>query len=95
MATVKVTFTLDEGTVRKLNEAARMHRKPKSLVVREAIGEYHNKKDRVSEAERRRMLAVLDNYLKQPATRAQSEVERELRDLRRARRSGGRLHPAE
>jgi hypothetical protein len=96
---VKVTFTLDEATIGQLNETARHLAKPKSAVVREAIRDYHAKStplpDRLSEAERRRMLRVLDEFLKQPPTRPQHEVDRELRELRAARRSGGRLHPAE
>ena len=39
MAT-KVTFTLDDQTIRRLESAAERLRKPKSEIVREAIGEY-------------------------------------------------------
>jgi hypothetical protein len=92
---VKVTFTLDEVTVNRLNETARRLAKPKSQVVREAIRDYHPKSDRLSEAERLRMLRVMDRILARPPTRTQAEVDAELREIRRARRSGGRLHPAE
>jgi metal-responsive CopG/Arc/MetJ family transcriptional regulator len=95
MATVKVTFTLDEATVGRLNETARRLAKPKSEVVREAIREFHAKSDRLSEEERQRMLRVMKRILAEPPTRSQAEVDRELREIRRARRSGGRLHPAE
>jgi hypothetical protein len=33
--------------------------------------------------------------MKRPPTRSQREVDREIAEIRRARRSGGRLHPAE
>lgn len=96
---VKVTFTLDEATIGQLNEIARRLAKPKSTVVRNAIRDYHAKSlplpERLSEAERLRKMRVLEEFLKQPPTRPQHEVDRELRELRAARRSGGRLHPAE
>lgn len=37
---VKVTFTLDEAAIRKLDATARAWNKPKSQIVREAILEY-------------------------------------------------------
>ncbi len=51
---VKVTFTLDDTTVARLNETARRLSKPKSELVREAIKAYHAKSDRLSDAERER-----------------------------------------
>ena len=95
MATVKVTFTLDEATVARLRETASRLAKPKSEVVREAIREFHAKSDRLSETERQRMLRVMKDILARPPTRTQAEVDRELRELRRARRSRGRLHPVD
>lgn len=95
MATVKMTFTLDEVTAKRLNLAAIRVSKPKSEVVREAIQDYYAKTDRLSEAERLRMLRALEEYMAKASTRGQKEVDRELREIRRARRSGGRLHPAE
>ena len=95
MATVKVTFTLDEETVAKLSQTAERLAKPKSEVVREAIRDFHAKSDRLSEAERQRMLRVLDRIAARPPTRTQDEVDREIAEIRAARRSGGRLHPAE
>jgi predicted transcriptional regulator len=92
---VKVTFTLDEATVAQLREAAERKSIPKSQAVREAIHDYYAKSDRLSEAERERMLRVLDRIAARPATRTQREVDREIAEIRRARRSGGRLHPAE
>ncbi|HEX5432027.1 MAG TPA: ribbon-helix-helix protein, CopG family [Bryobacteraceae bacterium] len=92
---VKVTFTLDETTIARLNETAQRLSKPKSEVVREAIQSYHAKSDRLSETERLRMVRVMKEILAKPPTRSRAEVQKELRELRLARRSGGRLHPAE
>lgn len=92
---VKMTFTFDEQTVNELNTTAARLSKPKSEVVREAIHDYHLKSDRLSESERRRMLKVLEEYMKLPPTRTQAEVDREIAEIRASRRSGGRLHPAE
>jgi predicted transcriptional regulator len=92
---IKVTFTLDEGTVTKLNRTAERLSKPKSEVVREAVAEYYEKAGRLSEAERQRMLSALRKFMSEPPTRPQHEADRELRELRRARRSRGRLHPVD
>lgn len=90
---VKVTFTVDEATVRTLRAMAEHLHKPQSLVVREAVAEYAGRADRLTEAERRRMLAAIDEMATRPPTRPQAEVVREIRDIRRARRHGGRRHP--
>ena len=83
-----MTFTLDETTVKEINAtAARLH-KPKSEVIREAVHEYHLRSDRLSESERRRMLKLLNEYMKLPPTRTDAEVDRELRELRESRRRG-------
>ena len=92
---VKVTFTLDEKTVIQLNEAARQLAKPKSEVVREAVDEYHSRMGRLSEQERTRALRLLSDYLARPPERSQAEVDRELKELRAARRGGGRRTPVE
>jgi hypothetical protein len=92
---VKVTFTLDEATVAELRAAAERKSIPKSQAVREAIHDYHAKSDPWSPAERLRKLRVLEEMMKRPPTRSQREVDREIAEIRRARRSGGRLHPAE
>jgi hypothetical protein len=87
---VKVTFTLDEATVGRLRETAARLAKPVSDVLREAIMDYHAKTDRLNEDEKQRMCRVLNEYMKSPATRPQEEVDREIAEIRAARRSGGR-----
>ena len=85
---VKVTFTLDEETVRTLRAMAERTRKPQSLVVREAVARYAAEPDRLSDEERQRRLAVLEELMHQAPTRPQAEVEAELREIRRSRRTG-------
>jgi len=92
---VKVTFTLDETTVAKLADAAKRLSKPKSEVVREAVQDYHTRIGRLSEQERLRMLHVLDTLAPLVPRRSQKEVDRELREIRLARRTGGRRTPVE
>lgn len=90
MATVKVTFTLDQMTIARLREAAERLAKPKSEVVREAIQDYYERVGKLSERERLRMLGVFDQVVPQIPSRPASQVDRELRALRQARRAGGR-----
>ena len=92
---VKVTFTVDEETARTLKSTAERLRKPQSLVVREAIAEYAARAGRLTESERRRMLKTVDAMITRPPSRPQSAVDRELRDIRRARRQSGRRRAAE
>lgn len=85
---VKVTFTLDDETVGRLRRLATRLGRPQSQVVRESIKEYEARSDKLSEEERRRMLAVLDRIMKEPPTRTRAEVDAELREIRRSRRRG-------
>jgi hypothetical protein len=92
---VKVTFSVDDETARTLRATAERLRKSQSLVVREAVAEYATRSGRLTELERRRLLGAIDAMLKRPPTRPQAAVEREVREIRRTRRHGGRRHPAE
>ena len=87
---VKMTFTLDDETVAALEQAAQRLSRPRSAVVREAIREYGARAGRLSEEERRRMLRAIDAVLSTPPTRPRAAVDRELLDIRRTRRGGGR-----
>jgi len=86
----KVTFTLDDETIHRLQNASERLRKPKSEVVREAIADYHARVGRLSEGERRRMLKIVDELLPQIPKRKLEQVEREIAAVRAARRAGGR-----
>ena len=90
MPSVKVTFTLDERTVARLRRAAERMSMPKSQVVREAIGEYSTRIGRLSEEERLRLLRTFDEVVPAIPERPAAEVEREIREVRKARRAGGR-----
>jgi predicted transcriptional regulator len=91
----KVTFSLDDDTVRVLRTTAERLRKPQSMVVREAVADYAARTGRLTEAERRRLLAAVDQMVARPPTRTAAAVTSEVRQLRRARRHGGRRHSAE
>ena len=91
----KVTFSFDDETVRTLRATAERLRKSQSLVVREAIAEYGARSGRLTEAERRRMLGVVDAIMKRPSAGSAADVAKELQEVRRARRHGGRRHPVE
>jgi len=61
MASSKLTFTLDEVTARHIADAAIRLKKPKSQVVREAVSLYHERIGKLTEAERLRMLRVINS----------------------------------
>lgn len=85
---VKVTFTLDDDTVRTLRKVAERTRKPQSLVVREAVAHYAAKEDKLTPEEQERMLRTLQEMRRMLPTRPQADVDAELRELRRSRRTG-------
>lgn len=89
----KVTFSLDDETVEALRTAAARLGKPQSLIVREAVAEYTSREERLSDTERGRLLEALRRIRSRPVTRSQADVDRELRAIRHARRTGwGRGH---
>lgn len=90
---VKMTFTLDDETVASLEQTAQRLGMARSAVVREAIREYDARAGRLSEDERRRMLRAIDAASKMPPTRPRAAVDRELAEVRRVRRGGGRRTP--
>lgn len=90
MATTKVTFTLDRATVALLRRAAQRLSKSRSEIVREAIRDYSERIGKLSERERLRMLEIFDDVVPRIPTRPLSEVEDELKEVRSARRGGGR-----
>lgn len=87
-----MTFTLDQATISRLQDAATRMTMPKSEVVRVAIAEYYDKIGRLSERERLRLLRAFDELVPRIPERSAAEVDRELRSIRRARRGGGRRH---
>lgn len=95
MATTKVTFTLDNTAVARLGDAAERLGRPKSEIVREAILEFYDRIGRLSERERLSMLRTFDELVPKIPPRPAAAVRREIAEVRRARKSGGRRTPAE
>lgn len=90
---LKMTFTLDDETVRRLRELAARLDRPQSYVVREAIREYGGRSNKMSEEETRRMLEIFDTYVPAIPPRPRKEVEAELAEIRAVRRQWGRRRP--
>jgi hypothetical protein len=90
MATTKVTFTLDETALNRLQDASARLARPKSEIVREAILEFHHRIGRLSERERSSMLRAFDELIPKIPVRPAAAADRELAQLRVARRTGGR-----
>jgi hypothetical protein len=90
MATIKMTFSLDEATARRLEQTAERLAVAKSAVVREAIHEYAERTGRLGDAERRRLLRSFDELVAAIPGRPADEVDQELAEIRRARATGGR-----
>jgi hypothetical protein len=84
----KLTFSLDEQAVRLLRQVAARSNKPQSLIVREAITQYAAREETLSDGERQRLLGVLRTIKQRPQTRSRAEVDRELDQIRRTRRTG-------
>ena len=87
---LKMTFVLDDGTAARLQEAATALSLSKSRVVRDAILDFSERIGQLSGRERAAMLRTLDEYFVRPKTRDSKGVDRELREIREARRAGGR-----
>ena len=87
---VKVTYSLDDATVRRIRRTAERLGKPQSQIVREAVADFAARADRLSEVERLRMLKVISDLREAPPTRSREETNAELRDIRASRRFGWR-----
>ena len=84
----KLTFSLDDESVRLLRSTAERRRKPQSQIVREAIAQYAAHEEMLSHADRERLLAAVRGIGRRPPTRPAAEVDRELTGIRRSRKSG-------
>ncbi len=91
----KFTFVFDEVTASALRATALRLGKSQSLVVREAVAEYAAHAGRLTDSERRRMLGAIDAMMRRVPSRNRLAAAAEIRDLRRARRGGGRRHRSE
>ncbi len=95
MATTKVTFTLDQISIDRLQDAADRLAMPKSEIVREAILEFYDRLGRLSDRERSAMLRTFDQMVPLIPERSAAEVDKELSELRSARKTGGRRTPSD
>ena len=84
----KLSFSLDDAAVRTLRETAQRTRKSQSLIVREAIVQYAAREEALPNDERERQLETLRRIKQLPPTRSAADVDRELRQIRRSRRTG-------
>ena len=87
---IKLTFSVDDETAETLRRTSARLGKPQSMIIREAVADYAARAGRLTETERRQMLATVDRMIKMPPSRPQAEVAAELEDIRHARRLGGR-----
>jgi predicted DNA-binding protein len=87
MAT-KVTYTLDDQTVERVRRMAQRTRKPQSQIVREAVAYYEAREDKLTPEETERMLDILRTLGPQLPVRTQEDVDRELGEIRKSRRTG-------
>ena len=62
-------------------------------MVRDAVADYAAQSDRLSERERLHAMSVLERLRDAKPTRSIIDVDKELRSIRTARRTGGRRHP--
>lgn len=90
----RATFSLDEATIAEIRRVAERVGKPQSQVIREAVADYAERTDRLSERERRHLLGVLEGLRSTRPARTAKDVDAELKQLRQARRAGGRRHSA-
>ncbi len=88
----RATFSLDEATIAEIKRTAERLRKPQSHVIRDAVADYAERTDRLSERERRHMLGVLESLRASRPGRSAKDVDDELKAVRQARRAGGRRH---
>lgn len=91
---VKVTFTLDDETIRTLRRSAERLQKPQSLVVREAIADYADRIGQLSTQERAQMLRTLDALILQPPSRPAAGAASEIARIRASRRAASRHRAA-
>jgi len=91
----ELTLTLDEQTIQQIESTAERSEKSQSQIVQEAMAGYQAMPDRLTDAERQRMLKALDEMMRTPSPKTAEEVQQEIEDIRAARRSGGRRTPVE
>ena len=87
---VKATFSLPAETLALIRRTAARQGKAQSQVVRDAVADYAERADRLTERERQDLLTVLDGLRTTPRGRSARAVDDEIAAVRAARRHGGR-----
>jgi len=87
---VKATFSLPAETLAAIRRTATRLGKAQSQVVRDAVAEYAQRVDRLSEAERLHLLGVLETLQAASRNRTARAVDEEIAAVREDRRRGGR-----
>lgn len=82
-----MTFSLDTLTAARISALARNLGKPKSAIVREAVSVYAQNAGRLTEEERLERLRTFQEVVARIPPRPREEVEAELDELRRSRRT--------
>lgn len=90
----KVTFTLDDDTVRTIRRLADRSHKPQSLVVREAVAHYAAADQKTTPEERERWIRTFDELVARVPPRAAADVTKEQEDIRQSRRESWRRRAA-
>ena len=75
----RVTFTLDEPTIRRLQLSSERLNKSKSEVMRDAIADFYEGICRLSETERQRQLRVIRDLVPSIPLRPLEDVEKGTR----------------
>jgi hypothetical protein len=91
----EITLTLEEKTIQRIESAAENLGKSNGEVVEEAMADYHRLPEKLTDAERQRRLAALDEMMRTPSPKTAEDVRREIEEVRAARHGGGRRTPAE
>ena len=93
--TTKVTFTLDDLSLQRLQDAAGQLAVSKSEIVREAIMEFYERLGQLSNRQRSAMLRAFDELVPAIPARSAEDVDRELAEVREARKADGRRTPTD
>jgi len=91
--TREYTLTLEDETIQQIERLATLLHKSTGDIVKDAMQHLQPIPRPLTEEERQRRLKVLEEMRKRPPTRPQEEVEQEIKEIRAARRSGGRKTP--
>jgi predicted transcriptional regulator len=89
------TVTLSDATIERIESTAETLGRSNGEVIEDAMAKYHEPPDRLTDAERQRMLKVLERIRNRPSPKTEEDVRREIEEIRAARRSGGRRTPVE